>query len=130
MESHTVVDPDEDVKYGQLNYLILQVCLYYKYYDTRGWTSPLLTALENNEPLPTTTKGTMIPAAAPGKLSNYKVIDNLGNFGMDDYNTMEEVWKEVTRTTTVEVTPQTLESMRLSIRSGDIPAKSSRRSRL
>ena len=124
------VDSSEDVNYRQVNYLILQVCLYYKYYDTRGWTSPLLTALENNEPLPTTTTGTMIPAAAPGGLSNYKIIDNLGNFGMKDYDAMEEVWKEVTRTTTVEVTTQTLEDMRLSIRSGDMPPKSSRRSRL
>ena len=125
------VNPAEDVNYRQINYLILQVCLYYKYYNPdTAWTSPLLVALENNEPLPTTTKGTMIPAAGPGGLSNYKIIDNLGNFGMRNYDTMEEVWKEVARTTTVEVTKETLEAMRLSIRAGDMPQKSSRRARL
>ena len=36
----------------------------------------------------------MILPADPGKLSNYKVIDNLGSFGMKDYDTMEEVWKD------------------------------------
>ena len=72
----------------------------------------------------------MIPLAGPGKLSNYKVIDNLGSFGMKDYDTMEEVWKEITRTTTVEVTTHTLEDLRLSIRAGDMQPKSSRRSRL
>ena len=124
------VDPGEDVNYRQINYLILQVCLYYKHYDTQGWTSPLLTAMENNQPLPTTTGGTMILPADPGKLSNYKVIDNLGSFGMKDYDTMEEVWKEISRTTTVEVTTHTLEDLRLSIRAGDMQPKSSRRSRL
>ena len=72
----------------------------------------------------------MIPATGPGGLSNYKIIDNLGNFGMRNYDTTEEVWKEGARTTTVEVTKETLEAMRLSIRAGDMPQKSSRRARL
>ena len=72
----------------------------------------------------------MIPPAASGKLSNYKVIDNLGEFGMNNYATMEEVWREVTRTTTVDVTSQTMDDLRQSIRAGDMQPKSSRRSRL
>ena len=72
----------------------------------------------------------MIPPAASGKLSNYKVIDNLGEFGMNNYATMEEVWREVTRTTTVDVTYQTMEDLRQSIRAGEMQPKSSRRSRL
>ena len=82
--------------------------------------------LDNNEPLPTT-KGNFIPAAPEGGLSNYKVIDNLGVHGMKNYDTLEEIWKEVNRTTTVEVTQQDLEQTHQTIRAGDIRQKSSRR---
>ena len=125
------VHPSEDVNYRQLNYLILQVCLYYKYYNPDdSWESPLLFHLARNEPLPTTREGQDIAPAEPGQLSNQKVIDNMGNCGMANYDTMEAIWKQESRTTTVEVTHQSLEQVKLSIRAGDEPPKSSRRSRL
>ena len=49
---------------------------------------------------------------------------------MPNYDTMEDLWKEVNRTTTIEVTKETLADMRLSIRAGDMPPSSSRRSRM
>ena len=87
------VDPKEDVNRRQLDSLILQVCLCYKRYDGQKWTSPLLTALANNEELPTTTEGTTFPIADPLLLYSYNVIDNLGYFGMPNYTAMEEIWK-------------------------------------
>ena len=104
--------------------------LYYRHYDSERWESPLLRHLAQNEPIPTTLEGQDISPAAPGQLSNYKVIDNLGNFGMQNYGTMEEIWKEVHRATTVEVTKENLEAVRLSIRAGDMAQKSSRISRM
>ena len=104
--------------------------MYYKYYDSEAWESPLLRHLAQNEPLPTTLAGSEIPLAVPGQLSNFKVIDNLGSFGMKNYDTMEEIWKEVNRTNTVEVTTQNLEAVRPSILAGDVAPKSSRRSKM
>ena len=124
------VHPSEDVNQRQFNYLILQARLYYRHYGSEKWESPLLRHLAQNEPIPTTLEGQDISRAARGQLSNYKVIDNLGNFGMQNYDTMGEIWKEVNRTTMVEVTTQSLEDVKPSIRAGDMPQKSSRGSRL
>ena len=120
------IHPDEDVNYRQLNYLILQTCQYYKDYDSRGWISPLLKALEENKELPTTTEGKTIPRVVDGQLSNYEVIDNMGNFGMPYFSTMEKVWKEIQKTTTIQLTSQDLKATKEGLRSDDIRPKSSR----
>ena len=65
------------------------------------------------------------------QLSNCKVLDKMGYFGMPNYNTMEEIWKDATKNATVEMTKETLEQTRTPIRAAVSPQKSSRtRSRL
>ena len=120
------IHPEEDVNYRQLNYLILQTCLYYKHYDTRHWISPLLHALEENKELPTTTEGKTIRPVETGETSNYDVIDNMGDFGMPHYSTMEKLWKEIQRTTTIQLTTQDLKATKEGLRSDDLRPKSSR----
>ena len=65
------IHPEQDVNYRQLNYLILQTCLYYKHYDSRHWISPLLKALDENQPVPTTLEGKTIEPVKYGETSNY-----------------------------------------------------------
>ena len=120
------VAPSEDVNYRQLNYLILQTCNYYHKYDSRHWKSPLLQALEDNAPLPTTTAGEDIPPTAEGDTTNYDIIDNLGTSGMPNFRTMEEGWKEAKKTITLERTVNDVKTTRDPIRSGDMRAKSAR----
>ena len=120
------IHPDEDVNYRQLNYLILQTCQYYKHYDSRHWISPLLTALGDNKELPTTTEGKTISPVKAGQTSNYDIIDNMGDFGMARFSTMEKLWKEIQRTTTIELTSLDLRTTKEGLRSDDIRPKSSR----
>ena len=120
------VDPDADVNYRQLNYLILQTCLYYYHYDTRHWESPLLIALKNNDELPTTTEGKTIAEALPENTSNYDVIDNMGDFRMPNYPTMERLWNEIERSTTIDLTTQDLKATRDGLRAEDLRPKSAR----
>ena len=120
------IHPEEDENYRQLNFLILQTCLYYKHYDTRAWVSPLLTALEKNEELPTTTEGKTIAPSKEGETSNYDVIDNMGTFGMRYYDTMESLWKEIQKSTTITVTTQDLKATKEGLRSEDLRPKSAR----
>ena len=102
------------------------MCKYYHEYYTRHWKSPLLSALENNEPLPTTTEGEFIPSTTEGEPKNYDIIDNFGTSGMPNFQTMEEAWEEAQKTFTVELTSSDLKTTRDSIRSGDMRAKSAR----
>ena len=120
------VHPEQDVNYRQLNYLILQTCLYYKHYDSRHWISPLLKALDEDEPVPTTLEGRTIRPVRDGETSNYDVIDNMGDFGMPYYCTMEKLWKEIERSRTIEVTEQDLKSTKDGLRSDDTRPKSAR----
>ena len=124
------VDPSEEVNHRELNYLILQVCNYYYIYDTREWKRPLLEALENNQELPTTTEGRTIPAAGDGCASNYDVIDNMGDFSMPHYETMENLWKEINKSYTVQMTTQTLKDTKDGLRAETRSARKSKRSRL
>ena len=88
--------------------------------------SPLLTALAENTALPTTTEGKTIPPAKDGETSNYDVIDNMGNFGMKYYDTMDKLWKEIQRSTTISVTTQDLKATKEGLRSEDLRPRSAR----
>ena len=88
------MNPDEIAEHRELNYLILQACNYYELADKERWTSPLLTAMRNNEALPTTTTGKIIAPASPNQVSNYQAIDTMVDFGTKKTNTMEEAWVE------------------------------------
>ena len=68
----------------------------------------------------------MISAAEEGKTTNYDVIDNMGDFGMSNYATMEGLWKHIKQSTTVELTTQDLKSTKEGLRSADTRPKSAR----
>ena len=76
--------------------------------------------------MPTTTEGKTRPPVKSGETSNYDVIDNMGDFGMPYYSTMEKLWKEIKRTTTVDLTSQDLKSTKDGLRSDDLRPKSAR----
>ena len=99
-----LVSPDEIAERKELNYLILQACHYYELADKEKWTSPLLTALRNNQQLPTTTEGKIIAPSAQNQITNYQAIDTMVDFGAPKTNTMEEAWQE---SVTADTTNQT-----------------------
>ena len=86
----------------------------------------LIKALDENEPLPTTTEGKTVPPTKDGETSNYDVIDNMGSFGMKYYDTMDKLWKEIQRSTTISVTTQDLKATKEGLRSEDLRPKSAR----
>ena len=81
-------------------------------------------ALEDNKELPTTTEGKTIPPIKDGETSNYDVIDNMGDFGMKYYDTMDKLWKEIQMSTTIVVTTQDLKATKEGLRSEDLRQKS------
>ena len=85
-----------------------------------------MTALEENQELPTTTEGKTISPSKEGETSNYDVIDNMGTFGMKYYDTMENLWKEIQKSTTIPVTTQDLKATKEGLRSEDLRPKSAR----
>ena len=86
-----LVDPGEFEEYKELNYLILQACNYYETVDPEKWTSPLLTALRANQPLPTT-KGLTIPPTNDNQIWNYQAIDTMVGFGLSKLTNMQQTW--------------------------------------
>ena len=83
-------------------------------------------ALKNNDELPTTTEGKTIAEALPENTSNYDVIDNMGDFRMPNYPTMEKLWNEIERSTTIDMTTQDLKATRDGLRAEDLRPKSAR----
>ena len=94
-----LVDSEDVVEHKEVNYLILQACNYYEKVDAEKWQSPLLVALRNNQPVPTTTGGT-IPPSTSGQVTNYQAIDTMVQFGSSKLNNMEEAWVEAVAQTT------------------------------
>ena len=94
-----LVDPKEFVEHKEVNYLILQACNYYEKIDAEKWQSPLLVALRTNQPVPTTTGGT-IPPSTSGQVTNYQAIDTMVQFGSSKLNNMEEAWVQAVAQTT------------------------------
>ena len=75
-----------------MNYLIIQACNYYELADKEKWTSPLLTALRENQELPTTTSGKTTRPANPDEASNYQAIETLIDFETKKVRCMQEAW--------------------------------------
>ena len=118
----TFVGQGDINEWKEINYLILQACVYYEKIDSEHWVSPLLKALRENSRIKLTTSDgtTYMEPTDPHMLDHYTAIDNMIDPGMTtrvDY--MEAIWalteSSVTSTTGHTDMKATMEAIRGSV---------------